>query len=270
MFGDYVSVDIASCSVPSRDGFIYVLTFTDHASKKSKSFPLINRTGDLILFCLKEYIQTELEPQGVRLRHYHADGGGELICKIVLAELRNKGATYSWTPPDTPELNAVSERKFRTLFERAQSMLLRAGLPVIFWWDAYETSEYITNRLPTKTAKGFMSPEEFVTGIVPDVSHWRIWGCKAYAKIPRSYQRKEFSEKVISGFHVGYSRTPIGYKVFVPELNDIIITVHVTFNEVIPDYTDEYYQELSRLMVKEDKKTSGYGGFQPLSRRNIF
>ena len=124
LFGDYTSVDIVSYSVPSREGYVYVLTFTDHASKKSKSYPLINRTGDIILFCLRDYIQTELATRDVRLRHYHADGGGELICKLVLAELKSRGATYSWTPPDTPELNAVSERKFRTLFERALAMLL--------------------------------------------------------------------------------------------------------------------------------------------------
>jgi hypothetical protein len=140
-------------------------------------------------------------------------------------------------------------------------MLLRAGLPVVFWWDAYEASEYITNCLPTKTAKGYISPEEFVTGQAPDVSHWRIWGCKAYVKIPRSYQRKDFSSKMMSGFHIGYSRTPIGYKVFVPELNDIITTVHVTFNEVIPDYTAEYYQELSRLNIREEAKPSAVEDF---------
>jgi hypothetical protein len=39
LFGDYTSVDIVSYSVPSRDGYVYVLTFTDHASKKSKSYP---------------------------------------------------------------------------------------------------------------------------------------------------------------------------------------------------------------------------------------
>ena len=134
------------------------------------------------------------------MRHYHADGGGELICKLVLAELKARGITYSWTPPDTPELNAVSERKFRTLFERALAMLLRAGLPVVFWWDAYEASEYITNCLPTKTANGYISPEEFVTGSPPDVSHWRIWGCKAYIKIPRSYQRKDSLQELCRGF----------------------------------------------------------------------
>ena len=252
-FGDFVSVDLVSYSVTTIEGYNYVLTFTDHASKWSKSYPLSVRNSDAILSSLRDYVITELKPQGVRLKHYHADGGKELISKLIIDELRSMGTTYSWTPPDTPELNAISERKFRTLFERALAMCLRASLPVILWWKAFETAEYLSNRLPTKTAKGFISPEEFITGQAPDASYWRTWGCKAYATIPRSYQRKDFTSKVMSGFHVGYSRTPIGYKVFVPELNDIITTVHVTFNEVIPDYTAEYYQELSKLNIQEEE-----------------
>jgi len=57
--------------------------------------------------------------------------------------------------------------------------------------------------------------------------------------------------------------------VFVPDLNDIITTVHVTFNEVIPDYTTEYYQELSRLNIREEEKPSASGGFHSSSWRNI-
>ena len=50
-FGDYVSVDIASFpSIPSRNGYKYVLTFIDHASKKSYVFPLKTRSGADIFF----------------------------------------------------------------------------------------------------------------------------------------------------------------------------------------------------------------------------
>ncbi len=57
-------------------------------------------------------------------------------------------------------------------------MLLRAGLPVDFWWDAYETSNYITNRLPTKTAFGYQTQFEGVYGKIPYLSVLRVWGAK--------------------------------------------------------------------------------------------
>ena len=34
-------------------------------------------------------------------------------------------------------------------------MLLRASLPVAFWWDALRTAVYIINRMPTKR---YMTP----------------------------------------------------------------------------------------------------------------
>ena len=61
------------------------------------------------------------------MRHYHADGGAELISKQVLTILKREGTDYTWNPADTPELNATSERKFRTLGERCLSMLRRDG-----------------------------------------------------------------------------------------------------------------------------------------------
>jgi hypothetical protein len=53
--------------------------------------------------------------------------------KQVLNMLRREGARYTWNPADTPELNATSEKKFRTLGERCLSMLLHSGMPVDFW-----------------------------------------------------------------------------------------------------------------------------------------
>ena len=247
-FGDYVSVDIASFpSIPSRNGYKYVLTFIDHASKKSYVFPLKTRSGADILFCLKHFEENSLRPMSVKLKHYHADGGSELICQEVLSFLKSMGSTYSWTPADTPELNSTSERRFRTLGERSICLLIRSGLPKTFWWDAYDSSNYITNLLPTKTAKGYISPEEFLKGEPPDISHLRIWGCRAYARKPRNYLRKDLSEKVYSGYLIGYSvDKEIGYKIWVPSLKEVVISVHCNFNEVIPEYREEYFRELNQ------------------------
>ena len=76
-------------------------------------------------------------------------------------------------------------------------MILRSGLPVDFWWDAYEASNYITNRLPTKTSCGYQTPYEGVFGEIPDLSLLRIWGCKAYLKIPKTYLRKDWRDDMM-------------------------------------------------------------------------
>ena len=65
----------------------------------------------------------------------------------------------TWSSTDTPELNAISERKFRTLGEMTLAMLVESGLPKSFcWWDAYVAACEITRMMPTRTRRGWMSP----------------------------------------------------------------------------------------------------------------
>ncbi len=118
---------------------------------------------------LRDFVDGKLKSHGVKIRHYHADGGAELISKKVLAILRREGARYTWNPADTPELNATTERRFCTLGERSLSMIIRSNLPVDFWWNSYNASNFITNRLPTKTAFGYQTPYE---GVYKEISRF--------------------------------------------------------------------------------------------------
>ena len=122
-----------------------MIQFLDHATKYCWVYPM--KTRDESIEKLRDLVDVQLKRFQVKIKHYHADGAAELIGKQMVQILKRERATYS---SETPELNATTERKFRTLGERTLCMLLRSGLPVDFWWDAYEASNYITNRLPTK------------------------------------------------------------------------------------------------------------------------
>jgi hypothetical protein len=158
--GDYISVYIAVfVNYYSREGYKFMVCFVDHATKYSWVYPM--KTRDAYIEKLRHLIETKLHNHRAKIKHYHADGGAELISKQVLALMKRKGARDTWNLADTPELNSTLERKFRTLGERCLSMLLRAGLPVDFWC---KTSNYFTVLLPTKTAHGYITPFEGVFG----------------------------------------------------------------------------------------------------------
>ena len=248
--GDYISCDIAVFkNCPSRERYLYVVQFLDHATKYAWVYPM--KTRDEFIEKLRDLIDVKLKSFGAKIKHYHADGGTELISKQVLNLLKREGARYTWNPAETPQLNSTSERRFRTLSERTLSMLLRSSLPVDFWWDAYEASNYITNRLPTKTAKGYQTPFEGVFKEIPDLSNLRVWGCKVYLKIPKNYMRKDWREKATSGYLMGYSMEgEMGYKIYVPEISDIVVGVNCLFNEVIPTYAEEYFHELNKMQFE--------------------
>ena len=57
-------------------------------------------------------------------------------------------------------------------------MLLRQSLLVAFWLLAVECAVYLSNRIPTKTVSGYMSPYEIIYGASPDLKLLQIWGCK--------------------------------------------------------------------------------------------
>jgi hypothetical protein len=80
--------------------------------------------------------------------HYHADGAGELVGKETLRYLDKQGISYSWSPPDIPELNGLSERNNRTHNVITLCMLTRASLHRSFWYDAFRVAQYLCNRLP--------------------------------------------------------------------------------------------------------------------------
>jgi hypothetical protein len=137
---------IVSTNTPSLEGYQYAVKYIDGA--KSWQWGLKTREGSDLLATMKKLVEEELPKNNIIMRHYHADGGKELISKAVrdyLAKLKTKPKIRN-----TPELNAVSERKNRTDKEIVKAMLSRSGLPKAFWYKAFEHASYINDRMPTK------------------------------------------------------------------------------------------------------------------------
>ena len=104
--GDYISVDLAVfVNCESRKEYKYVVCLLDHATKMSWVYPM--KTRDEYFEKLCYFGEVELRRHNVMIKHYHADGGAELISKQVLTLLRREGSRYTWNPADTPELNAT-------------------------------------------------------------------------------------------------------------------------------------------------------------------
>jgi hypothetical protein len=48
-------------------------------------------------------------------------------------------------------LNGYSERRHRHIVETGLALLTHASLPLSFWSQAFSTTVYLINRMPTKT-----------------------------------------------------------------------------------------------------------------------
>jgi hypothetical protein len=129
--------------------------------------------------------------------------------------LHECGIERQTSAPYTPQQNGVAERANRTIMECARSMIRAQGLDLEFWAEAVNTAVYIKNRCPTK-ALDSKTPQEAWTGVKPDVSHLRVFGCKAFAHIPDE-KRSKLEPKSIPCVFLGYCEGTKAYRLMCPK-----------------------------------------------------
>ena len=132
--------------------------------------------------------------------------------------------------PYSPEQNGIAECMNQTIQERIVSMLQHSGLSDGFWAEALLTVVHIINMSPSRPL-GLQIPQEIWTGSKPNYDKLRIFGCEAYALIPKDDHRKlePRSRKCI---FLGYGPDgEIGYRLWDPEHRQIVRSSDVVFNE---------------------------------------
>ena len=72
------------------------------------------------------------------------------------------------------------------------------GLSLQYWDEAINCASYIVNCTTTKVLQG-ITLEEAWSKIKPDVSHFRVFGCEAWAHIPDE-KRKALQAKSESAY----------------------------------------------------------------------
>ena len=161
----------------------------------------------------------------------HTDMGESTSHKII-DYLNTVGISLKTTCPHTPEQNMVIERVWRTIGESAIAMLLTAELSESYWEEARKTACYVYNRSPgAHEDVSPISPYQQYYGIVPHVSHLQIFGTKCYAKNPVK-DKGNHEQKAWPGIFVGFQdQQPIGWRVYLPESDDFLITAHATFED---------------------------------------
>ena len=88
------------------------------------------------------------------------------------------------------------------------------NLPMTFWADAASTPVYVQNKSPHQVF-GNKTLEEAFTGVKPDISHLRIFGCSVYIHVPKEKRSKLGPSGKKENF-VGYSETSKAYQIYIP------------------------------------------------------
>jgi len=207
----------------SAGGMRYFITFTDDKTRMTFGYFMRTKNEALEKFKIFKNL-VENQQSGKRIKRLRSDNGGEYMSKSFRQLLNDHGIIHETTAPYHPEQNGVSERANRTIVERAKSMLHASKLGLEFWAEATATTIYLKNRSPTKAVEG-MTPYEAWFGKKPILGHLKIFGCIAYAHIPKQkrkklYRRVEILRFPFLGpfeFRLGHVGVPSSSSIF-PEL----------------------------------------------------
>ena len=149
---------------------------------------------------------------GRKIKTLRSDNGGEYTSTAFASFLTKEGIKHELTIPHTPQQNGVAERLNRTLIEGVHTMLADSKLPHRFWAEALSTAVYLPNRSATKALEG-VTPYEAWSGTKPDVSSLRVFGCSAYAHVPKA-ERRKLDSKTRKCVLLGYGTNQKGYRLY--------------------------------------------------------
>jgi hypothetical protein len=93
-----------------------------------------------------------------------------------------KGMHWEPTVEYNPHENGVSERVNWTFLDKIRSILAGSDLPRNLWPELLETAAYLKMRTPTRYLRN-MTPFERLFNRKPDLSHFRVISCQAWAQI---------------------------------------------------------------------------------------
>jgi hypothetical protein len=180
---------------------------------------------------------------------------GESTKHSIINYLKTVGIELLTTCPHTPEQNMIIERVWRTIGESAIAMLLTANLSETYWEEARKTACYVYNRSPgAHEDVSSMSPYQQYYGILPHISHLKIFGANCYA-LNLVRDKGNHKPKAWPGIFVGYQdQQPIGLRIYLPASNEFIITAHAEFEDhrVRNIFTEDSDRLDMRNIITED------------------
>ena len=171
----------------SLGGASYFVSFIDDSTRKVWAYPI--RTKDRVSSIFSDWLPMVENQTGRKLKCLRTDNGGEFKSDEFVKFCRERSIRCEYTTPYSPEQNGIAERMNRTIQERIVSMLQHSGLSDGFWAEALLTAVDIINMSPSRPL-GLKIPQEIWTGRKPNYDKLRIFGCEAYALIPKDDRQK--------------------------------------------------------------------------------
>jgi hypothetical protein len=237
----------------SAGGNLYCLVIVADFSRYTWVFFLHDKSEVASIF--KKFAKKAQNEFYCKIKKIRSDNGKEFDNTNIYEYCDEIGIKHEVSATYTPQQNGVVERKNKTLITLARTMIDEYNTPERFWAEAINTSCYASNilfphRLLEKT------PYELLNGKKPDVSFFRVFGCKCYI-YKKLHHLGKFQRHCDIGFLLGCSSKSKAYRVFNHSTSVVEETYDVEFDETngsegalenLDDVGDESLREAMKNM----------------------
>ncbi len=199
--------------------------FVDDATRRVRVYPMPGKSDEDYLLALKKYITDVGQPMTI----LRSDGASEFQSKQCVQFYAEHRIKRESTPADTPQYNGVAERAIQTIFQMARALRLHAAVPLHLAPFAVQYAACIYNCIGHKALKGH-TPHEAWTGEVPDVGHFRVFGCKVWVMSTQKMLPK-FSSRSRCGVFLGFPHDAKGHLCYFPDTQRVVVTHQAVFDE---------------------------------------
>ncbi|CAI7859085.1 unnamed protein product [Closterium sp. NIES-54] len=119
--------------------------------------------------------------QDLPVLRLHSDKGGEFSSDLLRDFCRGEGILQSFTLPDSPQQNAIAERRIGLVMEVTRTSMIHAAAPHFLWPFAVRHAAHQLNLWPHVSLPE-TSPTLRWTGKVGDASVFQVWGSRAIVR----------------------------------------------------------------------------------------
>ena len=236
-FGECVDSDLCGPFPKSIiSHFSYAIVFVDRSTRMVATYYLQDKAGDSVLSAFKQFLAdhaTYLAWNRGRVVRWHTDNGGEFQSTDLNEFCVELCVNRSYSVPYSPPSNAAAERAWATVLRPTRVMLAACGLPDGFWPFAMHHAVRVHNSLPTRGHVPPKSPIEALTGKLPDLGRFRVFGCRCFIHLEGASEadQPKLASTSVEGVHLGIDPKRNGYIVYIPALERLTTARNVDFQE---------------------------------------
>ncbi len=231
--------------------------FSDRSSKVVQVYPVTSVSAGAAILALEQYLTYVVNSLTDRVECVQTDAGSQFMtdewsrtckergvrsrtCKeggVRSRMCEERGVRSRTCPVDHQAMNGQVERTQGILCRLMRAMMKTMRVPGEYWPLVLENAAYLFNRT-LYSSPGHKNPLEVGTNEVPDTSNVRVFGCKAFVKVPKTRRRGKLANTAWAGVMVGFSTNSPEWLILDPQTMNVRKAYSVTFQERMPGSDD--------------------------------